>query len=642
MELQGWESIGMNQFWTCLWVVGLILCVHGFGRADSAKVDFVHEVVPVLKKHCASCHTNGTYKGSLSMDTREALLKSKAALPGNSQKSDIITRIHSANPEERMPPKGPALDGKEKEILVRWVDAGIPWESGYSFKALAYQPGLKFRPVKVPEGTGHPIDRILKTYYTANKAIAPSSMADAAFYRRASLDLVGLLPAPGDLAAFCDNTDPLKREKLVSALLADKRAYADHWLSFYNDLLRNEYKGTGYIDGGRKQITQWLYPALVQNRPYDQFVREIINPSPDSEGFIKGIKWRGNVNASQVTELQFSQNVSQVFFGINMKCASCHDSFIDSWKLEDAYALAGIVSDKPLEIFRCDKGTGKTAQVRFLWPELGAIDGTAPKARRLEQLASLITSPENGRFARTIVNRYWQRLFGRGVVHPVDGMANKPWNEDLIDYLANYLKDNNYDIKKLLAHMALSNAYQSQVDARAEDIAADSYVFHGPLVKRMSAEQFMDAVWMITGAAPVKMDAPLKDLPEATGADSRKFIRAVLVHSNLLMRSLGRPNREQVVTTRAEVFTTLEALDLTAGAIFNDIINRGAKNLQTQWQGLAPDKMVEELFMRAFSRPPTSLEVQNGVELLGKAPTMDSIADLLWVIFLLPEFQLIG
>src|SRR5205085_10846929 len=140
-----------------------------------------------------------------------------------------------------------------------------------------------------------------------------------------------------------------------------------------------DYSGTGYIDGGRKQISGWLYNSLLRNKPYDQFTRELIQPTPDSEGFIKGIKWRGNVNASQVVELQFAQNVAQVFFGINMKCASCHDSFIDHWKLDDAYALAAVIAERPLEIHRCDKKTGKFAQPRFVFPELGAIDAKAPK-----------------------------------------------------------------------------------------------------------------------------------------------------------------------------------------------------------------------------------------------------------------------
>src|SRR4030095_3089017 len=150
----------------------------------------------------------------------------------------------------------------------------------------------------------------------------------------------------------------------VKKLLAKDRPYADHWLAFWNDALRNEYRGTGYIDGGRKQITAWLYKSLLENKPYNTCFLELISPTPDSEGCAKGIKWRGEVNASQIVELQFSQNIGQVFFGANLKCASCHDSFIDSWKLDDAYGLAAVIADKPLAVHRCDKPHGANASAR--------------------------------------------------------------------------------------------------------------------------------------------------------------------------------------------------------------------------------------------------------------------------------------
>src|SRR5262249_47436349 len=214
------------------------------------------------------------------------------------------------------------------------------------------------------------------------------------------------------------------------------------------------------------------------------------------------------VNASQVREIQFSQNVSQVFFGINMKCASCHDSFIDHWKLVDAYGLAAVIAEEPLEIARCEKPTGQIAAPKFLWPELGAIDPAQPRARRLERLAGLVTPPDNRRFPRTIANRIWQRLMGRGIVHPVDVMANKPWSEDLLEHLATYLVDHGYDLKALIEHIVESRAYQSSPVVASEGDAADAYVFRGPLVKRRTAEQFLHAVWLITGTAPAKAEAP--------------------------------------------------------------------------------------------------------------------------------------
>src|SRR3546814_14972334 len=114
---------------------------------------------------------------------------------------------------------------------------------------------------------------------------------------------------------------------------------------------------TGYITGGRFDITEWLYQALRTNKPYNQFVSELISPTKESEGFIKGIRWRGTVNSSQSTEMQAAQNVSQVFMGLNLKCASCHDSFISDWKLSEAYAFANIFADTTLQIARCDNPT---------------------------------------------------------------------------------------------------------------------------------------------------------------------------------------------------------------------------------------------------------------------------------------------
>lgn len=615
----------------------------GVSFSQEKPLDFAHEVVPILKKHCAACHTNGTYKAGVSFDTKQALIQSKAVVLGDSKKSELHKRITSKDTTERMPPKGAALDEKEVQILARWIDAKLPWDENFTFKAGTYVSPLKYRDVKIPAGAGHPIDRILAPYLAKQKDGNQALITDDVFYRRASLDIVGLLPLTEELETFLANADPQKREKLVEALLLDKRAYTDHWLCFWNDLLRNEYKGTGYIDGGRKQITSWLYNSILTNKPYDQFAQELIKPNADSEGFIKGIKWRGRVNASQVAELQFSQNISQVFFGVNMKCASCHDSFIDNWKLDDAYSLAAIVSDKPLEIFRCDKPTGKNAVAGFLWPELGNIDAKLPKDKKLEQLAALVTHPDNGRFSRTIVNRIWQKLMGRGIVHPVDMMANKPWNDDLLDYLASYLKDNKYDLKKLIGHITSSRVYQLKAAVFAEEPAAENFVFNGPMLKRMTAEQFMDAVWLVTGTAPAKADAPLpKDIPLATGSAKRNFVRAVLVHSNMLMRTLGRPNREQVVTTRAELLTTLEALDLASGAIFHDIVSRGGKQIFTELKDKNKDVIIKNVYMRSLGRNPDASELSAAAGLLGEKPDADSLADLLWVIFLLPEFQLIS
>lgn len=476
-------------------------------------IDFAHDVVPILKQHCIACHGGREAKGSFSLNTRTLWMESGFVDMKDPAASYLLELVTSQDPEMQMPPKGkPRLSAKEVATLKQWISEDLPWEAGFTFGKQAYEPPLKPRRPELPaavDNRTHPIDRLIDHYLAEHQLPRPGPIDDATFLRRVRLDLTGLLPTPEELNAFLEDPSSDKRTRKIQELLADDTAYADHWLSFFNDLLRNDYSGTGFITGGRKQVSAWLYESLLYNKPFDQLTRELIAPPTDaSRGFIDGIKWRGNVSAGQTVEIQFAQSLGQAFLGINLKCASCHDSFIDRWTLEESYGLAAIYSERALEIHRCDKPIGKTAKASWLFPELGTIDAGASRAARLQQLAQLMTHPDNGRFTRTIVNRLWHRLQGRGIVHPLDAMQTKPWNEDLLDYLAVYLSDNKYDIKKVLELIATSEAYQSQVEI-VEGGEDSDYLYRGPRSRRLTAEQFLDGVWQITGAAPAKFDAPI-------------------------------------------------------------------------------------------------------------------------------------
>jgi hypothetical protein len=625
---------------------GLGVAVGAILRAEESKpaVDFAHSVVPILKAHCVECHGGHRHEGDFSINTREMIVDRSSAIPGNSAESYIIEMVTTGDPKVRMPKDKPPLPEETVNILREWIDAGLPWEPGFSFAPRDYEPPLRPRRPELPpavDGRANPIDRILDAYLAERGQPRPAPLDDAAFMRRVHLDIIGLLPTQDNLHAFLADANPAKREQLVDQLLADNRGYAEHWLSFWNDLLRNDYAGTGYIDGGRKQISAWLYRALMENMPFDQFARQLISPSPASEGFIRGIKWRGNVNASQKPELQFAQNVSQVFLGLNMKCASCHDSFIDRWTLEETYGLAAITADSPLEAYRCDKPTGKIVEAAWMFDDLGQIDPQAPREERLRRLAELMTDRENGRFTRTIVNRLWHRLMGRGIVHPVDAMQTEPWSADLLDYLALNLADSGYDLKQALRLIVTSHAYQSRAVALDEQPVGPQYVFQGPIAKRMTAEQFVDALWQITGTAPRE---PHKDVAEfLTDAEKkdRTAYRASLVPSDLLMRSLGRPNREQVVTDRPSMLTTLQALDLSNSPLLAETLSRGAANIASQFENSEPSTVVDWLYESALARAPSSDERTVALEVLGSPLPAQGIEDLIWLVIMLPEFQII-
>jgi mono/diheme cytochrome c family protein len=467
-------------------------------------VSFSKEIRPILEASCTRCHGRGRNKGDFRLDTRETLLKGgesgPAILPGKSGESYLIELVSGLDPENTMPRKGKKLTPEEVGLLRAWIDQGAPWDAEVFFGKAPPRNFTPRRPELPPVhgALSNPIDRLLARYFETNHVQSPKPVSDGVFARRAYLDLIGLLPSAEETRKFAAERSAQKRQRLVDRLLADNQRYAEHWLTFWNDALRNDYKGTGYIDGGRKQITDWLFAALARNLPYDQFVAQLVNPSEECEGFTKGIVWRGAVNASQVPPMQAAQNISQVFMGVNLKCASCHDSFINDWKLSDAYGLANIYSDTQMELFECDKPTGKKATTQFIFPELGNIDTAADRPARLKQLAAAITNKENGRLSRTIVNRLWQKFFGRGLVEPADDMEQPAWNTDLLDWLAEDLVEHGYDVKHTIRQMLTSRAYQLPAVSLSETRESE-FVFRGPAVRRMSAEQFRDALAMLTG-----------------------------------------------------------------------------------------------------------------------------------------------
>ena len=814
--------------WTWLAISAIALCLSP-GSVDAQDTfDFAHKILPVLKKHCAQCHTGEQKKGGLSLNTRESMLSGGESgaeiLSKDAASSELIERVTSKDPDLRMPPEGPGLSDDEIISVKQWVQAGLPWEPGFSFGKQTYEPPLLPRKPVLPEPSSpnrkHPIDRILDAD-RATRSLAPLAVIDdTQFVRRVYLDLIGLLPTPEQTDKFLADKSADKRQRLIRSLLDQEIQYTEHWLTFWNDLLRNDYSGTGFITNGRTQISKWLYDALIHNKPYDAMARELIAPlSGESAGFANGIRWRGEVSAGQTVEIQFAQSLGQAFLGINLKCASCHDSFIDRWTLKDAYGLAAVYSNTPLKIHRCDKPTGQTAKPGWLFEELGTINADTPQPERLQQLANLMTHPQNGRFARTIVNRLWHRMMGYGIVHPTDAMQSQPWNEDLLDYLAVDFVEKGYNLKELLYTIASSDAYQAPTEPLQEKESSEAYVYQGPRARRMTAEQFVDSVWQLTGAGPAKFDAPvvrgkpatvdstnpkandsigqwiwsetaqspsvppsgeritlrqtfvLSKLPEkafgvitcdneyrlwinnrliaedknweslesfdavsslkigenqilveainggngpnpaalffemklidpqdtitvassdrwqyttATPDSSGKFaadvtdwknalvvngpwaarlkneiatglsgdgstgsmVRASLVKADPLMRSLGRPNRDQIVSMRPTELTTLEAMDLSNGQTLADWLQRGA----LQWNsrmGTAPgqiqssEDLIDTIYLHALSRHPRTEELQTVLEMIGPTLELTELEDILWSVVMLPEFQYI-
>ena len=605
------------------------------------------EVRSILAHNCYSCHSATKTKGKLRLDKKEFIFKGGEHGPiveaGHPERSEIMRRITlETGHKEAMPTKGKRLTEKEIAILDYWIKQGARWPSGTEksiYRVAALAPRLPALPLATA-ALSQPIDRLVNGYFQQNKIGWKNVVDDRTYIRRVYLDVIGLLPSPENVQVFMEDNRPDKRQTLVKNLLNRNEDYAQHWLTFWNDALRNDYSGTGFITEGRFDMTKWLYASLKSNKPYNLFVKELISPKKESAGFIKGIKWRGTINASQRTEMQAAQNVAQVFLGLNLKCASCHDSFISDWKLEDAYGFANIFADTTLEINRCDKPTGKMAKNRMLFKELGEIKETPITKERLKELADFLVQPKDGRLYRTLVNRVWAQIMGRGIVEPVDMMDNAPWSQDLLDWLAADFTANGYDLKKLMYAILTSKTYQlpSVGIKDAGLVSASTYVFEGMVRRRLTAEQFSDAVSVAFN--PVYEDSMLvlKFLPKNIQKES-PFSRASLVKNDPFLTALGRPNRETVSTSRNSQANLLQALELTNGTTFNEAIKKGAKIWQAKYP--STDLLVKTLYRKSLGREPLPKEMATAQKIVGLKPTVEGIEDLVWAMALHPEFQLI-
>ncbi|MFY0653940.1 MAG: DUF1549 domain-containing protein [Cyclobacteriaceae bacterium] len=765
------------------------------------------EVRAILAHNCYQCHSENKQKGELVLENKRGVFKGGENGPvivaGNPEESELYKRlILSPNDDHVMPKKGKVLKDNEIALIKLWIEKGAHW----SDRALKVFPEaeLALSKPELPESTteDHPVDKLLDVYFEDNNVDWPEVVNDNTFIRRVYLDIVGLLPEPNQVSQFAKDSNKNKRTALVDQLLNDNHNYTQHWLSFWNDLLRNDYSGTGFITGGRKQITDWLYKSLLENKPYDKMIQELVNPTPESEGFIKGIQWRGVVNSSQRTEMQAAQNIGQSLMGMNVKCASCHNSFISNLTLDQAYGFASIFADSVLELNRCDKPIGKMAKVNFLYTELGSVEADSLKDR-LRKLSEIMVKPENGRLYRTITNRIWKRLMGRGIIETVDVMDNAPWDGALLDWLAADFIDSGHDLKQLMRTIMTSKVYQLPTVnyEKLEEIKSTKYVFNGPIIRRMSAEQFSDAVSQVI--SPVyyaaaydptsegigtnriwhrqikfdrvvlpdpgkryfrhKFSLPDKNILSARalisvdhtytlfingekvseGSDWRKvgmvevtnllqsgeniiaiegsnegkianpagilfvmkvlqgdstetiiesgkgtgwkstdakptnewvnlnfededwkkvrnygsshwdklldfkfenaqyaFARASLVRQHPFMKALGRPTRENVATSRDEQATLLQALELTNGAYFNNILGEGASTWLEQFDKDG-EKIVDTLYLRILGREPTKKEKGIMLSALGDTPDKEGVQDLFWATLLSPEFQFI-
>jgi len=485
-----------------------------------------------------------------------------------------------------------------------------------------------FRPVNY-------VDQHALARWKKMRFVPAAPCTDTEFLRRVSLDLTGTLPQPEEIRAFLADGTAGKRARKIDELLG-RPDYADWWTVFWGDLLRNNSKILQA--NGAKAYWTWIRQSVADNKPYDRFVRELITATGDTFNV-------GPANFYRVanTPGDHAEQVAQLFLGVRLQCANCHNHPSEKWTRTNYHQFAAFFArvqarnrNGASDISVLPRGEQKHPETnQALAPAvLGEQTVDAPAAGdRREPLAEWLVSPDNALFARNLVNRLWVQLFGRGLVEPVDDVraTNPATNEALLDALAKDFVAHRFDIKHVLRTMANSSVYQLSTRATARN-AKDASNFSRAYYRRLKAEALLDAVCAATGVPETFNGYP-------------KGTRAVQLMDNRVnsyfMDIFGRPRREMVCTCeREETANLTQALHFINGSTVNQKISSASGRITEYIRAAKPDaEIVEELYLRTLSRPPAPEELRKALEALAGAKTkQQGFEDRLWVLLNSREF----
>ncbi|HTL29226.1 MAG TPA: DUF1549 and DUF1553 domain-containing protein [Tepidisphaeraceae bacterium] len=471
--------------------------------------------------------------------------------------------------------------------------------------------------------------------------ILPSEVCDdETFVRRVYVDVIGLLPTREEVDSFVASKEPKKREQLVDHLLT-RPEFVDLWVMKWAELLKirstddvreMSYKATLlYFD--------WLKDQLTKNVPINLIVKQLIS---STGGTFKNPPT--NYYQTENETLKVAENTAQIFAGIRMQCAQCHNHPFDRWTMNDYYGFASFftqIGRKPAEdaretvIFNSGGGevnhplTGKPVPAKFLGGAVADVNG---KDRRAV-LAEWLTSPDNPYFSRNIANLTWAQFFGKGIVEPVDDVrvSNPPSNPQLLDELAKKLVEYNYDLKKLVRDICLSRTYQLASTSNATN-EGDSRSFSHASVRRIRAEVLLDCISEVTEAKEKFRGLPL-GARAVQIADGRT--------NNYFLRTFGRATRETVCSCEVKMEPNLsQALHLLNGATVQKKIETGGVIKRLLAAKKTPQQITEELYLRSFARKPTKEETAKIDAALAESPNDPAgvLTDLFWALLNSKEF----
>jgi hypothetical protein len=486
------------------------------------------------------------------------------------------------------------------------------------------------------------IDELVWSKLQSLKIVPSEPCDDATFVRRAYCDLIGRLPTPQEVRSFLADPAGDKRDKLVDALL-ERPEYADFWAGKWADLLRpNPYRV------GIKAVfnyDQFLRDSFRQNKPYDQFLRELVTAQGSTWKNGAAVLFRDRRTPDEITTL-----VSQLFLGIRLECAKCHHHPFEKWGQQDFYSFAayfgrldhkGTGLSPPISggeeiVFVAKRGEVRhpvTQAVVAPRPLFGAASAADTEDDPRQALADWMTSEQNDYFCQVIANRLWADLMGRGLVEPVDDLraTNPPSNPPLLAALGKYLREQKFDLKKLLRAIATSHVYSLSSRPNERNVA-DTRNYSRRYRTRLRAEVLADALADITGV-PERFDA----MPAGSRAVQLWTHRI----ESTLLNTFGRPdpNQDPPCERQSDSAVTQSLHLMNSPDLFRRVTSDGGRAARLAAGDLAPDRIVEELYLLCYARLPDAEEREIGRRLMaGGASRREAVEDLLWSLINTPEF----
>jgi len=497
--------------------------------------------------------------------------------------------------------------------------------------AVTDQAGFAWKPA--PESNY--IDRHINAKLQRLKILPSDLTSDAEFLRRVSYDLVGIPPTPEEVKAFvADKTETRRKRAALIEKLLTREEFVNHWAVKWSDLLQVNRNKLG--DKGVWAFRDWIRESLSENKPYDKMVRELLtargstyqNPPANFFRFTREPKVA-------------METTTQLFLGVRMVCAQCHDHPFEQWTQNQYYNLTAffgklgvkngedsdeeVVFDKREEFDILHPKDSRVMPAKFLYPVTKA---EVKEADLRESLADWVASKSNPLFGKSLVNRMWSYFFGKGIIDPVDDIraSNPPTNAALLDALTKDFLDHDYDLRNLIRTIVNSRTYQLSYKTNSwnED---DETNFSHAYPRRLSAEQLFDGIHIAAGVKPnlpmVPKDSLAQDIPDPT------------IGRGGFLDVFGRPERQtSCECERRSDVSLVQALNLLNGSTIALAIADPDGRIAKLILGGANDrKLADEIYMAALSRLPESAELDFALTYLGRpGARAERAQDLLWAL----------